>query len=169
MAEDNQAKWVGIRPVNPSENIPVDIKASTGAVKVEPKDAATYFKVLTKKLSPAIADLQAIEAIVSMWSTGGTTANDYVVSFDPPPAGKLWVITQLGVYGNYAWAYTGARIKKDTENHHFLAQVPSQNVVFWHGHFVMQNPEYLYIESRTFVQAATVRVSVRGHQVSIYT
>lgn len=29
MAENNQQKWRGIRPVNPPENIPVDIKAHT--------------------------------------------------------------------------------------------------------------------------------------------
>ena len=64
MPENDQTRWIGIRPVNPAENIPVDITACAGCVKIEPCAAGTEFKTLTQKRAPAIGDLQAVKDVI---------------------------------------------------------------------------------------------------------
>ena len=59
--ENDQTRWIGIRPTNPAENIPVTESAPLEQIKVEPLAVGTEFKTLTEKRSPAIADLQAIK------------------------------------------------------------------------------------------------------------
>ena len=45
MAEDDQVKWVGIRPTNPPENIPVTESSPLTSIQVEPKPGAADLKV----------------------------------------------------------------------------------------------------------------------------
>ena len=47
--EPNQAQWRGIRPTDPAENIPVDVKAFTGNVPIIP---ASPEKVFTRYEPP---------------------------------------------------------------------------------------------------------------------
>lgn len=45
MPEDNKTKWVGIRPVNPPENIPVTESAPQASIQVEPKPGTADFPI----------------------------------------------------------------------------------------------------------------------------
>ena len=76
--EPDQTRWVGIRPTDPSEDIPTT----------------------TRQLAPAIGDLQAIKENLA---NGFTNDNaDCTVSktlgFSTVPAGVLWVITHMIMY-----------------------------------------------------------------------
>jgi len=52
MPENDQSKWVGIRPVNPAENIPVTESAPLTSIKVSPLLAGTLFNTETQKKNP---------------------------------------------------------------------------------------------------------------------
>jgi len=75
--EPDQTKWVGIRPTDPSEDIPTT----------------------TRKLAPAIGDLQAVREDLSKHIT--IAAQDCTVekTLDSAvvPAGQIWVITHLAI------------------------------------------------------------------------
>jgi len=116
--ENDQTRWIGIRPTNPAENIPVTESAPLTAIQVEPKPGAanfpvtesaplaqikveplavgTEFKTLTKKRSPAIADLQAPETLVRAAVTTVAIAGTNTVDVYTVPAGKLFVM-QLNI------------------------------------------------------------------------
>lgn len=125
MGEDNQSKWVGIRPTNPPENIPVtessplteiDINPAAGMgnipvtesspltnILVAPAAAGTEFKTLTKKRSPAVADLQAVSAFVRKYEAitdvGGT---GYAHQFYIVPTGKILLLSYIQAQCNQA-------------------------------------------------------------------
>ena len=87
--ENDQTKWVGVRPTNPAENLAVTESAPLTSIGVEPKTAGTIFKTSeqtpltdilvapsagspefltsTKKRLPAIADLQAPSGLVRVY------------------------------------------------------------------------------------------------------
>ena len=43
--EDNQTKWVGVRPVNPPETIPTEEQTPLTSIQVEPKAGAADLKI----------------------------------------------------------------------------------------------------------------------------
>jgi len=47
--EPDQTRWVGIRPTDPAENIPVTESAPLTAIQVEPNQAATNFRLQSQR------------------------------------------------------------------------------------------------------------------------
>ena len=112
MPENDQTRWIGIRPTNPAENIPVIIEGGALAaavaplpgcdpfpvtesaplttIQVEPLAVGTEFKTLTEKRAPAIADLQAPETMVRVATTTVAAAGNNTVTLYTVPAGKLF-------------------------------------------------------------------------------
>jgi len=110
--ETDQTRWVGIRPTDPPENIPVTESAPLASIEVEPVAgsanfpvtesnpltsirvqpvlATTEFKTLTEKRAPAIADLQAPETMVRVALTTTAVAGNNLVTVYTVPAGKLF-------------------------------------------------------------------------------
>lgn len=75
MPENDQTRWIGIRPTNPAENIPTT----------------------TRKLAPAISDLQAVKGNISknLDSNAKDCTVEYVLDSSVVPAGEIWVINHL--------------------------------------------------------------------------
>jgi len=97
--EPDQTRWVGIRPTDPSENIPVTESAPLASIKVSPLVAGTLFNTETQKRTPAVCDLQAPESFVRI--------SDLQFNVGPPnydqdvytvPAGKVFKIEMLSAY-----------------------------------------------------------------------
>jgi len=116
--EPDQTRWVGIRPTDPAENIPVTESAPLTAIQVEPKPGSanfpvtestpitqvkvepvavgTYFKTYTQKIAPAKADLQAFEALLRYQQVKSNVgAPNYTHALYTPPGGRLFVMDFL--------------------------------------------------------------------------
>ncbi|GAI42855.1 unnamed protein product, partial [marine sediment metagenome] len=89
--ENDQTRWIGIRPTTNCGNIPVAVASMPACNKVEPCAANNAFNVITKKLTPAIADLQAPESFVriklSYQATASATYNHFMYTV---PGGKIF-------------------------------------------------------------------------------
>jgi len=91
--EPNQAKWVGIRPTDPAENIPVEVKAVTGNTPIIP---ATPEKIFTYREPPegctyviAYADkVNGDEVVYEVPANTIFYLTDYDFSVDATAAGK---------------------------------------------------------------------------------
>lgn len=91
MPEDDQSKWVGVRPTNPAENIPVTESAPLTDILVAPSAGAPEFLTRTEKRLPAIADLQAIESFVRVYDRDvNVGAPNYNQDAYTVPAGKIF-------------------------------------------------------------------------------
>jgi len=99
MPENDQCRWIGIRPTNPAENIPVDVQALPACNKVEPCAANNHFNVDTQKITPAIADIQAPSDIF-YWYEEHTKVGDgeYIGYTAAVPADKILVVTNITAY-----------------------------------------------------------------------
>jgi len=75
--EPDQTRWRGVRPTDPPEDIPTT----------------------TKKLAPAIGDLQAVKGLVgdARSATGKNITVEYVKAMTAVPAGEIWVITNVHI------------------------------------------------------------------------
>ena len=119
MPENDQSKWVGIRTVNPAENIPVtestpltsiEVEPTPGSanfpvtesapltsIKVSPLLAGTLFNTETQKRTPAISDLQAVHSFIRLWdhavavAGGGIWRTVYTV-----PADYIFIMNSVG-------------------------------------------------------------------------
>jgi hypothetical protein len=100
MPENDQTRWVGIRPINPPENIPVTESSPLDSIKVEPKLATTEFKTLTEKRLPAISDLQAIKANIgdNVYDGSANCTVSHSLGSGTVGATELWVITNMVIY-----------------------------------------------------------------------
>lgn len=99
MPEDDQVKWVGVRPVNPPEIIPVSIAGSVACVKVEPCAGSPEFLTLTKKRAPAIADMQTIESFArKIEQKNNVGAPNYNHDLYTVPSGKILVLSFISAF-----------------------------------------------------------------------
>jgi len=96
--EPDQTRWVGIRPTDPSENIPVTESAPLTDILVSPLAAGTEFKTLTKKRSPATADAAAIGAMVAISAQMVAVAGNNFFEFATVPANKIWKILAMNAF-----------------------------------------------------------------------
>ena len=118
--ENDQTRWIGIRPTNPAENIPVTESAPLSSIEVEPKAGCgnfpvtestpltsikvsplavgTEFKTSTVKRSPAIADAGSIEAMVAENKQLVAGAGNIFLDVATVPAGKIWKILAMNAF-----------------------------------------------------------------------
>lgn len=119
--EPDQTRWVGVRPTDPAENIPVtesspvtevDVNPAAGCdnfpvtesapltdIQVAPSAGNPQFETVTQKRAPAVADLQAIESFVRIYQyRADVGAPDYNHDIYTVPAGKIFLL-------NYIYAF----------------------------------------------------------------
>ncbi len=93
MPENDQSKWVGIRPVNPAENIPVTESAPLTSIKVSPLLAGTLFNTETQKRTPALGDLSAVCEVVRVVKTDQNVgAPNYTQLVYTVPADRMFYL-----------------------------------------------------------------------------
>lgn len=195
MSEPNQAKWrgirptdpaenipvtestplteIGIKPVDPPENIPVTESAPLTEIKVQPLAAGTEFKTKTKKRAPATADLQAYESQV-MWydSYNAPGAGNYNRDTDTVPAGKIWYILTFngmntsGASGTIGlYVYTGATLNARLE----FAINPMQNTLIWaRNPVILVEDQFLRVRYTGIAGGDALASTVAGYQVDLY-
>jgi len=166
--ENDQCKWVGIRPTNPAENIPVTESTPLTSILVSPLAAGTEFKTLTKKRTPAISDIQAIEDVISEYETDDVTGGRFDHSFTACPAGKLWVIQAVSSYCGAAWGNTNIYIRNGTEYHAVASPTVANLFAYWNGTLILEEDEFILLENRVAVNGNTYHVSMRGYQIDLY-
>lgn len=121
--EPDQNKWVGIRPTDPSENIPVtesspiseiDVNPAAGCgnfpvtesapltdILVAPSAGNPEFLTSTEKRAPAISDLQAISALIRVQELKNNVgAPNYNHDIYEVPADKIFTLNFIMAY---AW------------------------------------------------------------------
>jgi len=166
--ENDQCKWVGIRPTNPAENIPVTESTPLTSILVSPLAAGTEFKTLTEKRSPAISDVQAISGIVSQYETDDVAGGRFDITFGAVPAGEIWKITSITAYASILWGTTEIRLMNGAEVHIIATPNPVGFCAVWGGELYMEEDEYLLLENRAATNGATYHVSVRGYKIDLY-
>lgn len=145
--EPDQTKWVGIRPTDPPEPIPVAVVFDPVSIQVEPKPGMDPLPVLTQKKAPAVSDLQAIKSNTS----GGISeaAQNIVVSRSFSSgnvgAGDIWIIENMIMWDNVSMCdmEMKARIGGVTR---ILASFQSYDkdcVAEWNGHLVLEEGDRL--------------------------
>jgi len=148
--EPDQTRWVGIRPTDPSEDIPTT----------------------TKKQAPAIADLQAIKEIYyyqeSAWgidcSVEGTFHHENVV------ADEIWVITNIFMLNRTTIcdkvvrtviAVTG----RDIETFY---SIPAGVYTTWHGQIIITPGDHIQTLWQLGGANDNLRVDIHGYKIGVY-
>ena len=172
--ENDQTRWIGIRPTNPPETIPVSMAAAPPCTKVEPCAANNPFNTITKKLAPAISDLQAIEAIISYyyWGDAGGTGTILKPTI-AVPGGKLWIVNHAIMLNDSGLLSKARMIIKDVDDEMVInarLTMVEGDTLGLTGHIVMQPTEYWRFAFYGVPDAGHQLVcTLRGYQVSQYT
>lgn len=100
--ESDQTKWVGVRPTDPAEAIPVTETDPVDEVSIIPSDPAQTIPVeeqspvtgvYTKKAAPAIFDMHAISGFARVWEDKTDVgAPNYNHDIYTVPAGKAFAL-----------------------------------------------------------------------------
>lgn len=170
--EPNQAKWVGIRPTDPSENIPVTESAPLSDILVAPSAGNPQFETLTKKRAPAIGDLQAFKdhyrQTSSLNNQNCTVAES--IRMAVVPVDEIWVITNISMINTTSMCDMDikpkvAGIEVSFKNWY---SVPANTRKTWSGILVMTNDDLVI--ARWLLGGATddIAVNVLGYKIGVY-
>ena len=172
MPENDQTRWIGVRPVNPPENLPVAEQSPLTSIKVEPKEVTTEFKTLTKKRTPAIADLQAIESVVQFYDLHTMlAAGNYVKSTDNVLEGKLWVINYVlqgnsDVNSNIYHSIAEDAVEKVRIN--MLNGATAWQLIISSGVFIVDEGQHITFTHNGLALGVVVLSTLSGYQVDKY-
>jgi len=148
--ETDQTRWVGIRPTDPSEDIPTT----------------------TKKLAPAIGDLQAIKERYG--TEAGTIGKDCSVSvlenLPAVPAGEIWVVTNITAVNETTICDIIIRpvIAGNWRTIKCFYSVEPDIHVSWSGMIVLINPDYIGCYFELGGVADTVRLFASGYKIGAH-
>lgn len=172
MPENDQTRWIGIRPTNPPETIPVSIAAPPACAKVEPCAANTAFNTITKKLTPAISDLQAIECEINYWAEAPANNAAHIVYGNTVPAGKIWVINTIvswlagGSVRTRSFSIFTLAVRKARLHHNY--QMVGHEPLILHGAIPLMAGQRLGFEFGGAVTGVKSDNSYSGYQIAIY-
>jgi len=173
MPENDQTRWIGIRPTNPPETIPVSMAAATPCQPVEPCAANNPFNVITKKLTPAISDLSAIEEVYKWehYDTGYT--GDINLDTGAVPAGKLWFMTYAMCLIDNGTLNRMYHIIVDGATEYYVnGLVPVGEgvpLVTTYGIVMEEGEKFRFRFMTVDIVARRLIAAMRAYQVSIYT
>ncbi len=157
--EADQTKWVGVRPTDPAETIPVSLSDPLGDIN-------------TKKAAPAISDLQAIKLSIGLQtlSGGSDLTSAFTVQFAAVPAGELWVCTGISAQNitdmcDMTFTYYDGTVT------HYLNSVFSAakfSVNHHNGFLVMIPTGYIKVVYENGSTLNNLRTSMFGYIIGIY-
>jgi hypothetical protein len=148
--EPDQTKWVGIRPTDPSEDIPTT----------------------TKKLAPAVGDLQAIKDNYSelAYKANANCSVSYPLPLPAVPDGEIWVVTTLTMVNNtticdmqFQAVINGVSCPLDTG---YAIEV--DNIISWNGIVVLKKDDYVRGGYFLGGVADTLTVWAQGYKTGVY-
>jgi len=166
--EQSPLTSIEVEPTAGSGNFPVTESAPLTDILVAPSAGSPEFLTLTKKRTPAIADLQAMEALVTVYETGVVAAGRFDHSFAAVTAGKIWVITQLGAYCGTTWGNSNFYIRRGADWHAIASPAVTNLFSCWNGKLLLDASDYILMENRSATNGANYHLSLRGYQVDIY-
>ena len=118
--EPDQTKWVGIRPTDPSEDIPTT----------------------TKKVAPAISDLAAITDDLSRnWYANAQDCTvEKFISLGAVPAGEIWCVTNISMRNDHSLCDMEMTIKDGVAVRVIKSwySIPAVQNVTWNGLIVLR-------------------------------
>jgi len=181
--EGDETKWVGIRPTNPAEIIPVgEVSPVTSMdvteqvpltqIKVEPLAAGTEFKTLTEKRSPAIADLGAIKGQWiegQSWSQSG--AADVTKSSSVVPAGEIWIcklIATSQLSGTTSHIYHILDQGADDFYLNGVLAPTARNFLFTKSDIILVEDDYIKVVFGSLSNGAYTTWTVAGIKIGLY-
>ncbi len=148
--EGDQTKWVGVRPTDPSEDIPTT----------------------TKKLAPAIGDLQAIKAPF-VWNYAGNN-KDCTVEFSAGTtwvsAGEIVIINQVVMANKTSLCdllFEG-RLRAATRKVSTHFSYEPTIISNWTGFLVLVEDDYLLFRWQLGGAADSVFANAFGYKIGVY-
>jgi hypothetical protein len=181
--EGDETKWVGIRPTNPAETIPVTESTPVTSmdvteqvpltdIKVSPLVAGTQFKTLTQKLAPAIFDRSAISGLVCISETvpdvGGSPFEQVCYQV---PAGKVFCLEFLQAFCNTA-SPTVVYFKRVWGANNIIYQVSPYGVAWayvnWFGAMLFDSNDIVMLDWRGIGVLDDVTFHVMGYLMDKY-
>lgn len=170
--ENDQTRWIGVRPTNPAENIPVTESTPLTDILVGPSVGAGFHDVNTRKLTPAICDLQAPESFVRVSDVAANVgAPNYAHNVYTVPAGKVFKLEMLMAYcfqttptqidfilvsGGVGYVFYNALYGLAWERHR------------WTTHILFDEDEIVRVYWTTTLAGTTVMGGVFGHLFDKY-
>lgn len=148
--EPDQTKWVGVRPTDPSEDIPTT----------------------TIKALPAIGDLQAIKERYGHRITQNfkNCTVSWTYAGDTVPAGEIWVITTATIRNETSLCdlYFRLTINGNICRIKTWYSVPPDHFVNWNGFCVLKNPDSISFQCMLGGASDTIQLAVVGYKVGEY-
>jgi len=148
--EPDQTKWRGIRPTDPPEDIPTT----------------------TRKLAPAIADLQAISVVHTelLEVPGQNTTVSWGVSTLEVPAGEIWVVEHITLMNSTSMCDMIIRVRRGAVYYflHGWYSIPAGIYKEWKGHIVLQAGERMRVYWLLGGAADTCNFYMRGYEIGVY-
>ncbi len=173
MPESDQTRWIGVRPTTDPEDIPVSIATWPLCTKVEPCPANNPFRTLTRKLAPAISDLQAIESVIRYEYRDSGVTGDITKDSGTVPAGKLWVMTMACCSMDNGVAVRMSHMIRDGVDEYYingLVAPPQAVPLVSQNTIIMQPDEYFrFTWYAVDIVARILSCAFRAYQVSQYT
>jgi len=170
--EPDECKWVGIRPTDPSENIPVTESAPLTDILVAPSAGNPQFQTLTKKRSPAIADISAIELFRQMYFTYTAVADaDYTKVSPAVPAGKIYVITYIMSFSDDAGKAMSHYIETGGAGNAWINRILAPAVeepLVSSGNIVLDEGQRLGMKVFNLLTGKKFNCGYTGYQISKY-
>lgn len=157
--ESDQTKWVGVRPTDPAVVIPVT-------------ESAPLTNILTQKKAPAIADMQAIDAVLQFYDVQVLgAAGDYSVSTGVVPANKIWVATFINSSTNDDACLMMQRVYEDAALKLVVNRVTSTiawQVLLTTGYVVLTAGQKLEFRYLTSIADRMIGSGMCGWQIALY-
>ena len=148
--EPDQTKWVGIRPTDPSEDIPVT----------------------SRKRWPAIGDLQAIKDNYCQegWAGAANCTVAYALNLSTVDPGEIWVITAMAIRNVTSMCDMQAQAHINGVNiplKTFYSIEPDSRVS-WSGIVVLKEGEYVRAAYYLGGAADVINVWGNGYKIEEY-
>lgn len=150
MPEDDQTRWIGIRPTNPAENIPTT----------------------TRKQAPAISDLQAIKEVNHDLKTanGRNCTVAYSMLGFQVPAGELWIINSIMAQNLTSLCDIELSINLGASYYNLKGFYSVEPDIFctWNGQIVLKEDERVIMKVLLGGATDDIRLHTFGHKVGVY-
>lgn len=150
MPENDQTRWIGIRPVNPAENIPTT----------------------SKKLTPAIADLQAIKGIYQAYQIeiSKNCSVEYTCNLPSVDAGEIWVVTNASIKNVVSLCdlVVCARQAAITTALYTYFSVEPKNEMVWNGQCFLEEGDNIKFVVKLGGVSDSLVIYANGYKIGVY-
>jgi len=150
MPENDQTRWIGIRPVNPSEDIPTT----------------------TRKLAPAIADLQAIKAAYreKVFENNKDCSVDFTVSAGSVPGGEIWIVNHIAIRNNTSICDMQISARQAANYYEIVRFYSVEPTIFmsWCGQLILEAGERVRFNFYLGGVTDNIQARLRGYKIGVY-